>query len=89
MKDWPSLFRAVAKFGVPSVLAGYLIWVMVADNKAQLKSIEEALRGHQLDTSYYVKSVDELKIRTDRTNLILQQICVNGSSPRDRPNCFR
>lgn len=86
MSEWTKI---IAKFGLPSVAVVYLIWLLSNDVTSQLKVIMNFQQMHQIDTGYYVKSVEELKIQSDRTNLILQQICVNGAKIQDRQNCFR
>lgn len=86
MDDW---YKVIAKFGLPSVAVVYLIWLLSNDVTSQLKAITNFQQMHQIDTGYYIKSVEELKSQADRSNLILQQICVNGANIQDRQNCFR
>ena len=86
LDEW---IKLVAKFGLPSIAVVYLIWMLNDSVVKNLQEINRTLESHQIDTRYYVKSVDELKGETDRTNLLLQQICVNGAKPQERQNCFR
>jgi hypothetical protein len=82
-------FKVAAKFGLPSLAVIYLIWMINQSVVRNLEEINRTLESHQIDTDYYVKSIDELKLQTDRTNLLLQQICVNGAKLTSQINCFK
>jgi len=86
----------LAKYGIGTVLALYLVWFVTGRVENRLQNIEAYVSANQSETSNLRNSVDGLKNSTDSlkneqqsTNLILQQICVNGASLRDRGNCFR
>jgi hypothetical protein len=86
---WGNVVNWVVKLGFPTVLAGVLVWSLVENSNRRIAGIESILQHHQIDTGYYVKANEEIKANQYRTLQILQQICVNGASLRDRPNCFR
>ena len=87
--NWANVGNFIFKVGIPGALAVFLVyWVTIrADQK--LLSIENAAFAHQTETRALTNSVESVRLQQDRTNLILQQICVNGAAVRDRPNCFR
>ena len=86
---WGNVSTWIVKFGLPSVLAGFLVWSLRLDVLNQLASIRMALENHQVDTVYYIKAADLLRDNQAKTNLILQQICVNGAAVTEIANCFR
>jgi hypothetical protein len=97
MIDWTKFLEStVVKVGFPIVAAGVLIWFLMFTVNHRLQTLEATFSAHTLDSQALKLSVDSLQNSTDslknsqeRTNLILQQICVNGAAVRDRPNCFR
>ena len=90
MLDTTTLGKLVVKFGLPSVVAAYLIWVITSNTNARLQEIRDSLLSHQIDMSYYVKSMDDLKTDSAKTYRILEQICANGASDyKERANCFQ
>lgn len=97
MVDWSRFLEsAIVKIGFPIVAAGVLIWFLIFTVNNRLQSLEAQLHLHNSDGVALKVSVESLKNSTDslknsqeRTNLILQQICVNGAALRDRSNCFR
>lgn len=93
LSKWSSL---IIKVGFPVVVAGLLTWFLIFTVNNQLNSIKASVDSHSVESQELKNAVDSLKNSIDdgkneqtRTNLILQQICVNGSAVRDRPNCFR
>jgi hypothetical protein len=93
LSKWSSF---ILKLGFPIVVAGGLIWFLVTTVNVKLNTIGDAVTAHSTESKELRNSVDALKNSQDgskneqaKTNLILQQICVNGSSLRDRTNCFR
>lgn len=91
--NWNSFAGWVVKFGIPGVLSLWLVYWATAKVDSQLRLIEGSVTAHQNESKELKGSVDSLKYEVqeqqNRTNLILQQICVNGASFRDRQNCFR
>lgn len=83
----------ILKIGIPGVLSLWLVYWATSKVDRQLHSIENAVVIHQTESKELKTAVDLLKFEVQgqqsRTNLILQQICVNGAALKDRPNCFR
>lgn len=94
--DLKFLESSVVKVGFPIVAASALLWFVLITVSTKLNTLEANYNQHVNDSRDLKNSVDSLKNSIDqskneqaRTNLILQQICVNGSAARDRANCFR
>ena len=92
--DWHNkLGPWILKIGIPGVLSLWLVYWATSRVDRQLHSIEGAVILHQTESKELKSSVDllkyEVQLQQNRTNLILQQICVNGAALKDRPNCFR
>ena len=88
--------NVILKVGFPIVVACILIWFLLSTVSTKLTSVEKAIETQAVESRELRNSVDalkntvgETKNETTRGNLILQQICVNGSASRDRINCFR
>lgn len=87
--NWNNVGSFIVKFGIPGVLALYLVYWSTGRADLKITNIENAVTVHMAETRELTNSVDTLQRQQDRTNLILQQICVNGAAIRDRANCFR
>ncbi len=95
--DWKKDFiPLLAKYGLGTLLAVYFVWFTTTSMDTRLGRIETAMYAVQGESEKLKVSVDANKNSTDRLtnaqekgNLILSQICVNGASLRERPNCFQ
>ncbi len=86
----------VVKVGFPVVAAAFLIYFLIFTVNTKLIFLVDQMNNHFVESHDMQNAIDSLKNSVDnsrneqmRTNLILQQICVNGSALRDRGNCFR
>ncbi len=97
LSKWSSL---IIKVGFPVVVAGLLTWFLIFTVNNQLSSIKDAVDSHSTESQELKNAVDGLKNSVDantnaskaeqvRTNLILQQVCINGAAARDRLNCLK
>jgi hypothetical protein len=94
--DFSKWSNVVLKLGFPIVVSGLLIWFLLFTVSAKLVTVEKAIEAQAIESRELRNSIDSLKNtvgetrnETFRSNLILQQICVNGTVARDRVNCFR
>lgn len=79
----PWYIKASYQFGIPAVIAGFLVWALVTRVDGSLTLIKENLVLHAQDSAYTVKELERVKI-------ILQQICANTSETvQDRNSCFQ
>lgn len=83
-------------YGIPSVIAIYLLYFIVNTMDARLLGvntkldiIRESLIEHKADMNRSIEATAVMNGQMVFTNLILQRICVNtASSPVERNNCF-
>ena len=95
--EWSKdLLPTAAKYGLGTLLALYFTWFITTSVTGQLIEIRSSVAVHQTETVQLRNAVDSLRNSTDglkneqnKTNLILQQICVNGAAVSQRQNCFR
>ena len=79
----PWYINASYQFGIPAVIAGFLVWALVTRVDSSLTSIKENLVLHAQDSAYTVKELEKVKV-------VLQRICANTSgTAQDRNACFQ
>lgn len=87
--NYSNVLKFTYTFGIPAVIAIYLIWFVVAVVNNQLAAIDSNLRQHQSDMGVNLKTNEELRIQLVNTNQILQRICVNtAANQNERNSCF-
>lgn len=87
--DAPWYVRAAYTFGVPTIIAGFLIWAMatrvdsgLTHVDASLTQLTDELNQHQKDMGYSIMQQEAIKS-------LMQQICVNtAKNVPDRTACF-
>lgn len=85
----PWWVKAVSFLGFPTVMAAYLIWVLVGNIDARVNDMHELMRSHQVDTTYLLKQNEEQVVQNRVLFRLLQQICVNTSkTAEDRATCW-
>ena len=100
MNDLPKWAAVVLKVGFPVAAASLLLWFVLFNVTSELNSIRAAQTQSSIDTQSLKNTMDGLKNSVEaltnsnkaeqvRSNLFLQQICINGSAARDRVNCLR
>lgn len=78
----PWWFRAAYVFGVPTIAAGFLIWVLSARVDGNLADIKASQLIQQQQMSIFMG-------QQTRMEHLLQQICANSApSYQDRSACF-
>ena len=85
--DWS---KVVSIYGVPAVVALFLVWFVTTKVDGSLNRIETFQQAHSIDMQYSIKANEELKSQFYITNKLLQQICVNQARTEDQRNrCFQ
>lgn len=78
----PWWFRAAYVFGVPTIAAGFLIWVLTMRVDNNLSDIKASQLVEQQQMSAFI-------LQQGRMEGLLQQICANSApSYQDRSACF-
>lgn len=79
----PWYIKTTYQFGIPAVIAGFLVWTLVTRIDTALINLQENFSLHAQDAAYTVKELERVKI-------ILQQICANTADTfQDRTSCFQ
>ena len=92
-----ALWKAAVNFGVPAVIAVFLVYFLTNSLSVQLSTIQqrqitledqqmslaEQIRLHTVDNAYVLKETSQIRN-------VLQQICVNTAEDVvQRANCFK
>ena len=92
-----ALWKAAVNFGVPAVIAVFLVYFLTNSLSVQLSTIQqrqitledqqmslaEQIRLHTVDNAYVLKETSSMRT-------LLQQICVNTAEDVvQRANCFK
>lgn len=85
--DWSKILSV---YGVPAVVALFLVWFMTTKVDSSLSRIEQFQQSHSIDMQYSIKANEDLKSQMYITNRILQQICANQARTEEQRNrCFQ
>lgn len=88
LSDGPFWLNVAVKFGAPTVLAGYLVWVFVSDVVGSQKHIIAAMEQHQKDMAGLVQHLQEDTSRGWALVSVSQRICLNtAKNDQDRMQC--
>lgn len=80
---------AAYKFGIPAVIALFLVWTFTAKFDAKVDAINNTLVEHSKDMNKSVQFQEEMKQNQIFTNLLLQRMCVNQAKNKEQSdNCF-
>lgn len=80
--DVTSILSAVAKYGLPSALVCYLVYVGVNQLVMDVRANRELMQAHIEASQRIESSLQRSEARQDRIESVLRQSCVNAS--RDR-----
>ncbi len=84
----PVWAQAIYKFGVPSVIALYLIYSLVNGGSAMLANVDRSLQAHIAETASQIKLLEDIKDSSRRMELFLQLDCIRNSKTQvDRDIC--
>lgn len=88
-KEYPWWVRAIYLIGIPSAIAGYLVYTLSTGVNSTVNLINTNLQAHQIDTSYLIKANQESQSQQRVMYNLLQQICINTArTAEDRQNCW-
>lgn len=74
-----NLLYAIAKIGVPSAIAMYLVYELVSGFKQDLSQMQRSFDAHSITTLELNKQYEQVRIQVDKQTWILQRICVNSA----------
>ena len=86
----PWQVKAVGLIGVPSVIAIYLVWALVADVRINQQSSKENLALHAIQTNSVSEQNKELLQVLKRLQTSVDRLCANtAKNYNERNECFR
>ncbi len=89
----PTWIRASAMLGLPTVAAGYLIWLMSGALSQDVRAMRDSFNVHNLQTAALVEKITETRTNSDAKIDVLIRIaqtqCVNAATDVvQRRNCI-
>lgn len=92
-EDGPWWVKFATLFGVPALIAVYLVWSLASDQGAVLRRIEQMLYAQQAQVTEVANVAKETSVVTAaasvRMQQILTQICVNSAETvQERNACL-
>lgn len=69
----------VAKFGVPSAIALYLVYMLTGNISTKISAIEIQMNEHKTQAYELIKQYEQVRIQSDRQLYTLQRICLNSA----------
>lgn len=69
----------IAKIGVPSAIALYLVYMITAGISAEIRDIKDEFLKHSNQAVDLVRQYEQMRIQSDRQTYILQRICINSA----------
>jgi hypothetical protein len=86
----PWQIKAIGLVGVPSVIAIYLTYALVADFRVSQLSINNNLNAHSFQAQQLIEQNRKIEGLMDAIKNLNQRICVNTSRVQtERNECFR
>lgn len=88
LSDKPWWLEAGVKFGAPTILAGYLVWVFVSQFTANQRQLTASFEQHQRDTADLVRHLQQESEQGWIVIGVLSRTCINTSrNDADRVAC--
>ncbi len=89
----PLWMKAAIQFGVPAVIAGYLVWIMAGNVSAEVRHIADGLKDHiavtETNSAAIRRSLDRNEVNQDIIIQLLKLNCLQTSKTLDdRRACY-
>lgn len=82
--DVTSVLSAVAKYGLPTALVCYLVYVGVNQLVSDVRNNRELIQAHIEASVRMEQSMSRSEARQDRIESVLRQSCVNQARSEDQ-----